>query len=127
MLRTIEAARWIVEHKDQLEEKDVLSMLEAYGKECVNIGIRIQRTTGHRIKGANDRLKEKRKWETLQACEMALLSVVDDCMSPCDSKCKVRSKVNSCLKGCTVMLPEKIENAIEIINAEPEELIMRKH
>lgn len=127
MRGTIEVARWIVEHKDQLEEKDVLSMLKEFGKNCVDIGIRIQRTTNSRVMGANERLKKKRKWENIQACEIALLSIVDDCMSACDSKCKVKTKVNLCLKGCAVMLPEKIENAIEIINAEPEELIMRKH
>lgn len=125
-MRAIELADWLYKNKDNLTQKDIVKVVDDFAKSCVDIGIRIQTITQGRINGANKELKRKRLNDTMQATELIILSEIDDCMAVCDKQCKVRERVNTSLKEVGIRLPERYENALEVISAESDELVMRK-
>lgn len=121
------AAKWLSDNREQLTEKDILHFLLEFGRECTSVGISIQATTQGKINGANAKLKEKRQWDTVLACEKSLTSIVEDSLSLCDGSCKFKDRVKSELLGCVINLPERIEHFTEVINAEESTLVMRKY
>jgi hypothetical protein len=125
-MTTTQAAEWLYDNRAQLSKADIESFLHGFGRECTQVGIRIQRATQGKIKGANERLKAQRYWEMILSCEKSLTSIVEDSLSLCDGSCKFKERVKSELLGCAVSLPERIEHFTEVINAEETTLIMKK-
>ena len=126
-MTTTQAARWLYDNRGQLSVADIESFLQGFGSECTQVGIRIQRATQGKINGANAKLKEKRNWDTVLACEKSLVSIVETSLSLCDGSCKFKDRVKSELLGCVINLPERIEHFTEVINAEESTLVMRKY